>query len=128
MKRFFADANIFLRFLIGDVPSQLEKVKGYFDQARQNQIEIIVSTVVFFEVIYVLRGKYGHLKIDIIESMGNLLSVPFLNFEEEETLKSVLVMWTKENLDLVDCYSKIKAESFEAEILTFDKRISRRAS
>ncbi|KKU91995.1 MAG: Nucleic-acid-binding protein contains PIN domain-like protein [Microgenomates group bacterium GW2011_GWA1_48_10] len=125
MRTYFADANIFLRFLLQDVSDQFLAAKGYFDEAKKGEIELVVTSVIFFEVIYVLRHDYGLPKVEIIRLMGSLLSMPFLKFEEEDSLKATLVMWANKNLDLVDCYLSVKAEEQDAEVLTFDERLSR---
>lgn len=123
MKSYLADVNIFLRFFIGDVPQQQSIAKEYFARARDGEIEIVLTTPVFFEMIYVLRDQYKFKKERIVEVLGQLLSMPFIKMDEEKALKNTLVSWAHKKLDLVDCYLLMKAQGLETSVLTFDKKL-----
>ena len=50
----FIDTNYFLRFLLNDVEHQHTEVKNLFLDASEGKADLITSTIVFFEVYWVL--------------------------------------------------------------------------
>lgn len=122
---YLADANLFLRFLLNDVADQFEEVKKYFQEAKNGSIKIIVPPIVFAEIIYVSESGYGLPREKIVEAVGSLLNMPFLNFEEVEVLRSALVLFAKNKLDFTDCYLQSRCELDRVELLTFDKKLSK---
>lgn len=122
----FIDTNYFLRFLLNDISEQHKIVKDLFLSASEGKVNLMTSTIVFFEIYWVLSSYYEKEKTEIVEVLQNILKLTFIELEEREILLKSLVLFEKKNLDLEDCfnfyYAKFKnADSFK----TFDKRLEK---
>ena len=51
----FVDTNYFLRYLLKDIPEQHEEAKRLFVAAADGKVELMTTSLVFFEVYWVLR-------------------------------------------------------------------------
>ena len=117
----FVDTNYFLRFLLDDNPDQGEIVKRLFRQAAKGEKKLFSSTIVFFEIYWVLSSYYGKRKEELAKTLFDILSMVFIEFDDREILVSSLERFAKENLDLEDCYnlSFAKARAV-SDFATFD--------
>ncbi len=121
MKSYFADANIFLRYFLADIPSQFQKAKEFFQQAKDREIVIILCPLVIFEIYFVLKTGYEFSKEQIVDTLGKIISVPYFKIEESEIFNQTLVLFARENINFVDAYLFIKSKDSGAEVLSFDK-------
>ena len=125
MKSYFIDTNYFLRLLLKDEERQFNEVYLTFQQAVNQEIKIFTSTIVFFEIYWVLSSFYKKDKLKIIEYLKKILKMDFLEIENRPILQEALVLFEKHNLDLEDCYNIAYAKNFEADkFSTFDKKIN----
>lgn len=121
MKKFVADTNIFLRFLLNDIPSQANESERYFKQAMEKEIEILVFSITIFEVIFSLGKYYGKTKKEIIELTKTIVSAPFLKVEDKEVFLEALKRYRNFNMSFVDIFIYCKTEIVNGNILSFDK-------
>lgn len=120
----YLDTNFFLRFILADNPTQLTQVKELFNKTGRHNQKLESSTVVFFEINWVLKSFYQQPKSVIITTLEDILKIETVNFQEKNILNQTLVFYTQLNLDLEDCYHL--AYCFEKEIkqiATFDKKL-----
>lgn len=112
------DANVALRYLLEDNDEQAQLAA----QAIASGAEITVE--VLAECVYVLSGVYGVPRSMIAESLGLLLDD--VECRRRGIAASALGLYSGSRLDFVDCL--LLAENLEngREILTFDKKLSRR--
>ena len=54
----FIDTNYLLRFLLKDIDSQYLEAKKLLLQAARGEKKVITSTIVFFELFWVLKSYY----------------------------------------------------------------------
>ncbi len=121
----FVDTNYFLRFFLKDIEDQYLEAKRLFLEASKGKIKLISSTIVFFEVYWVLVSYYGRGKVDLCRSLKKLLEFTFIVFEERTILEECLEIFEKINLSLEDCYNLVYASNVEVETLaTFDQKLS----
>lgn len=125
----FIDTNYFLHFLLKDINNQHLEAKNLFLSASEGKTKLITSTIVFFEIYWVLSSCYGRNKVEVANVLGKVLSLSFIELEERELLFKSLSLFKKTNLDLEDgynvCYAKSKGiRSFK----TFDKKLDKEFS
>ncbi|MCL4390353.1 MAG: PIN domain-containing protein [Patescibacteria group bacterium] len=125
MKTYFIDTNIFLRFFLKDVPAQFVKAREFFEEAKRGECKIIVCQAVIFEIEFGLRKYYGLDKKDIVQMIGTILNMPYLETEDWQIFQEALVLYANKNWDLVDCFLTVKADQAKAEVLSFDKKIKK---
>lgn len=125
MKKFVADTNIFLRFLLNDIPSQANKSERYFKQATEGKIEILVFPITIFEIVFSLGKYYGKTKNEIIELTKTIVSAPHLKVEDKEVFLEALKKYQNFNMSFVDIFIFCKAEIANGSILSFDKHFEK---
>lgn len=122
---YFIDTNYLLRLLLKDNPKQHAEVYSLFSQAIHDEnIKLITSPLVIFEIEWVLASVYKMQKSSRIRYLKTLLSLDVLYIAEKNLLSSCLSLYEKYPLSMEDCYfiafagnNSIKPEHFG----TFDK-------
>ncbi|MBI5123412.1 PIN domain-containing protein [Candidatus Roizmanbacteria bacterium] len=126
MKSYFIDTNYFLRLLLKDDKKQFDTVYILFQQAVNQEIKIITSIIVFFEIYWVLSSFYKKNKLKIVKYLEKIIKMEFLEIENRQVLQETLILFENHTLDLEDCYNIAYAKGFSAdEFSTFDKKINR---
>lgn len=125
----FVDTNYFLRFLIKDINDQHLEAKNLFLAASEGKAKLITSTIVFFEIYWVLSSYYDRSKAEITDVLEKVLGLSFIELEEREVLFKSLSLFKKNNLDLEDCYN-ISYAKFNGirSFKTFDKKLDKEFS
>lgn len=112
----YADANIFLRFILNDN----EEMADYAENLLNNE-EVFLLHEVISEMVYVLRGVYNTERQEISEKISALLK--YTDTTDKNVILLALQTYAETKLDFVDCilyaYNKIK----NADIATFDKKL-----
>ena len=122
----FVDANYFVRFLLGEDSQQGREVKRVFDLGSSGEEQLIGSTVVFFEVYWVLHSYYELKKEKLKDALTRVLALKFVRFEERDLLEEAVTMLPNTNYDLEDAYHLVWAKKMGVEqIASFDKKLLR---
>lgn len=122
----FIDTNYFLRFLLKDINNQHLEAKNFFLSASEGKVSLITSTIVFFEIYWVLSSYYGKSKTEITDVLKKILSLNFIELEEREVLFNAISLFQKTSLDLEDCYNIYYAKSKGVKSFrTFDKKLTK---
>lgn len=122
----FIDTNYFLRFLLKDIDNQYLEVKNLFISASEGKNELATSTIVFFEIYWVLISYYGKNKTEVSNIMKKILNLNFIELEEREVLFNALSLFQKTSLELEDCYNIYYAKSKEIKSFkTFDRKLTK---
>ena len=125
MKEVLLDSNIFIRFLIQDVPSHFEQAKEIFEDIEAGKAKGFVSLLVINEVIWILENFY-ELKRDIyIPKLLTLLSLRNMKIMEakKDMILTILQEMPKHNFDFTDVYLFEVKE--KRSIVSFDKDFQR---
>lgn len=122
----FVDSNYFLRFLLNDHLKQHQIAKKFFMEAAQGRVQAFTSSIVLFEVYWVLSSFYEKKKADLAPILGKVLDMDFISLTEREILKEAIGIYLNSNLGLEDAYylaysKKCMAKDFK----TFDKKLYR---
>lgn len=121
MKEVLLDSNIFIRFLIADVPPHFKQAKEIFQNIESGQERGLVSLLVVNEVIWILENFY-ELKRDMyIPKFLELLSLGSVRVLEakKDTILSVLEEMPQHSFDFTDVY--LFAVKDGRDIASFDK-------
>ena len=127
MKEVLLDSNIFIRFLIQDVPSHFAQAKEIFQNIEDGKTRGIVSILVINEVIWILENFY-ELKRDVyIPKLVELLSLENMKIFEakKDVILSTIQEMTQHSFDFTDVY--LFAVKGERKIVSFDKDFDRLA-
>lgn len=122
----FVDTNYFLRFLLNDINKQHLQAKQLFLESSAGKVKLFTSTIVFFEIYWVLSSYYGKNKESIVESLQKILDLKFIVLNERQILLNCLARFKKTSFDLEDCYNVAYAKARGARVFkTFDIKLEK---
>ena len=121
MKEILLDSNIFIRFLIQDVPSHFEQSKEIFEDIENEKTKGFVSVLVINEVIWILENFYELKRDTYIPRVLELLSLRNMKILEakKDVVLSIMEEMPKHSFDFTDVY--LFAIKGERKIASFDK-------
>lgn len=123
----FVDTNYFLRYLLQDNEKQYQIARNLFEAAILGKTQLITSTVVFFEIYWVLSTFYKKSKEEFLSILSDILKMNYIKLEERELLNEVLEINKNSNLSLEDCYNLVYSQENKASsFATFDKKLSQK--
>lgn len=122
----FIDTNYFLRFLLNDVVSQHQEVKELFKKGAIGKEKLFTSTIVIFEIFWVLSTFYKNSKQEILRVLRGLLEMSFIELEESLILQKALDIYEKSKLEFEDCYNITYAQNNNmTRFASFDKKLNK---
>lgn len=127
IKTRFLDTNNFVRFIIEDVPSQVEEVERVLRKGASKQLNLVIGTYTITELNLVLKHKYELDKQNRLQALQSILKLP-LNFtdkQDKEVAFLALQYFKKYNLDLEDCLNLAYAKTRDWELFTFDTELKK---
>lgn len=120
----FVDTNYFLRFLLKDIKEQAGNATELFKKGALRKIQLFTSTIVFFEVYWVLSSSYAKEKSQVMPLLLDVLSMDFIRFENGNLLAETLHIFEKSTLSLVDSFNLVYAQANNASsFATFDQKL-----
>jgi predicted nucleic-acid-binding protein len=114
------DANIILRYILDDNAELSPIAKDIIDN---NSFEVPIE--VLCEVIYVLQGVYSTPRDKIREAISEFFSQTDSYIPHADAINKALEYYVSKNLDFVDCILAGYAETEDAQVHTFDKKLNK---
>ena len=116
------DANIIIRYLLGDSPLQTERIKKYILEGKE---KLILTDVTIAEIVWVLSSYYKQPKENICEMLFSLLEVPIFIVNKRLITRAVS-FYREYSVDYIDAYLAAAAlENDSLGVLSFDKSIDK---
>ncbi len=119
------DANIFLRFLLKDIPKQYLEAEKLFRRAKAGEITLIVPQIVVFEIAFALDKFYGFPKKEVIDKLKSLVDMEYFLIQDKQVFQGALKIFAVNNISLVDCFLIYFTDSKQAKLMTFDKKLNK---
>jgi len=120
----FVDTNYFLRFILRDITKQRETARKLFEEASAGKVKITTSTIVIFEIYWVLSSFYGSKKTFIVNTLEKILDLGFLELTERDVIEKALNVYKREKLSLEDSYNIAYSKIHQiTDFATFDKKL-----
>lgn len=127
----FIDTNYFLRFLLEDegaqqdISAQQAEAVKLFKAGARGEAELLTSTIVFFEIFWVLTSFYEKSKTEVITILKSVLEMSFIELEERPVLEKAVKLYQEQNVKLEDCYNLAYAQDRKTtEFATFDQKLA----
>lgn len=123
----FVDATIFLRYLTQD-EQRYKACLALFQQAEQNQVNLLTSETVIAEVVFVLSSPkhYRLSRPQIQVALSRLLLLPGLKVPNRNTHLRALALYAQQPLDFEDCLSIAHMEQMDVQqICSYDQGFDR---
>ena len=122
----FIDTNYFLRLLDDDKSDLHKKATDFFLKASSVSGAYMTSTLVIFEVYWVLKSFYHQDKTHLVSMIGSILKMDFITLDDRLVLLKALARFAQSTLELEDCFHLECAQIAKCTgIATFDIKLSR---
>jgi predicted nucleic acid-binding protein len=120
-RRVHVDANVILRFLLGEPEDQAHASKAIFDRAAQRELTVVIHPVVCAEVIYVLTSPRlaAYPRRQVADVLRGVLALEGVEVTDLHVVLKALRQFEETNLDWVD--SLLLAYSPDIPVYTFDQ-------
>jgi len=125
LKTVIIDTNIFLRFILNDIPKDAEKAEVLFEKAKKKTLKIIVPQIVIFEIHFTLDKYYQFEKEKVVGVLANLVSSEYLDVQDGVTFLSAIVIFRDKNISFVDSFLIALSKKYSAELITYDKKLKK---
>lgn len=94
------DSNILIRYLVGDTPLKMKKIKEMLGSPMR---KFILTDVTVAEIVWVLSSYYKFKKREIVEKILSLFDLSSIE-ANTSLLTSALVNYSENSVDYVDAY------------------------
>ena len=111
------DANILLRWLLGDHKELSPKAEKIVQEAKSSSL--LVTDIIVAEIVYVLRGT-GRDRQQTSEALLLIGRTEAFKYENEELLAEIIRLITTTRLDFADCYLLARSHREKLALETFD--------
>ncbi len=116
------DANVVLRFFLADEVRQFQKAKAFFERVELGEEEILLTEIVFVEVIWVLHRVYEIPRKDISEKISKLIQFKGLKtILEKELFIESLRHYALSSIDIQDIFLAVLSKRKNGTVITFDR-------
>lgn len=120
----FVDTNYFVRVIENDNKNQVDEIEKLFLLGSKGKEELISSSVVFFEIYWLMKSYYGKKKEDLVTILRNVLAMSFIRWENGQILFEAVEMMKRTNYDLEDAYNLAYARGKKTVgLASFDKKL-----
>jgi predicted nucleic-acid-binding protein len=127
MPELLVDANVLLRFLTDEPRDLADRANAVLEAAERSHVDLIVSPLIFAEVVYVLESVYTWQRAAIAHRLLDLVSAGVLLILERETINQSL-RWYRDvaGVDFADAYVAASAATRgHGRVLSFDRHLRR---
>lgn len=115
----FLDTNYLVRFFVNDIKDQALAAKKIIKEPK----EIYISTIVMAEVVFILTNYYKIDKSRICNELLSLIKQP--NIKTQNFISFALQIYSNENFSFYDSLLLSEAIEKNAQLKTFDKKLSK---
>ena len=123
MHECFADANVFLRYLTGDVPEQAAAVERLLRRAEKGSVVLHTSVLVIAEIVWTLESYYELPRPQIRDKVLAMLNTAGLSVENSDLVAQAASLFAELNVDFVDAYNALWMPAHGLDqVVTFDTR------
>jgi predicted nucleic-acid-binding protein len=120
---YFADTNLFLRFLTNDVPAQAEAVARLLRRAAEGKVALQTSAFVLAEIVWTLESYYELPRNQIKDKVWAILNTPGLWVEDADLIGRAILLYMDKNVDFIDAYNACWMQKQRlSQVYTFDKK------
>jgi len=116
------DANVILRLLLADDEVQFLKAKAFLEEVEVGKEEVLLTEMVFAEVVWVLNKVYEVPRNQITEKFSSIINYRGLKtiFDKEMFLEC-LRLYAHSSIDVQDIFLSVLSKARECSVVTFDR-------
>jgi Predicted nucleic acid-binding protein, contains PIN domain len=122
----FLDTNVILRHLLQDHPEHSPKATAFLSRVENNEIQVRISELVIFEVVFTLQRQYKKSKEVIRENLLPLLMMPGILIARKRRWRKIFNLYADLNIPFADAYHTVLMEELKlTKIVSFDRDFDR---
>jgi len=121
---YLIDANVIIRFLVGDHEEHLKLSSRFFEEIERSEREVEVLESVLMEVFFVLTKFYKIAKKEVIGDLKKIIALQGV-VGDKILLIEVLNIMEAKNIDFVDALICAKSKLYGYRKLSFDADVNK---
>jgi predicted nucleic-acid-binding protein len=122
----FIDTNIFIRFLVNDIPQKADACEKIFKNAVAKKETLFITEMVIAEIIWVLESYYELPQPEVQEKVEKIINTPNLICPHKDLILNALTIYGENNIDYIDAYNAlILKDKGIKEVYSYDKHYDR---
>ena len=122
----FIDTNIFIRFLVNDIPQKADACEKIFKNAVAKKETLFTTEMVIAEIIWVLESYYELSQQEVQEKVEKILNTPNLICPHKDLILNALIICGEKNIDYIDAYNALILKNKGiTELYSYDKHYDR---
>jgi predicted nucleic acid-binding protein len=125
VKDYLLDANVLVRFLVQDNPQQSASATALFEKAERREALLHLDGLVVAEVVYVLIGRYGRSRTEIVNVLLALIQNAGIQTVDEDIVINALQRFAAFNVDFPDAWLAARAAKLGRSIASFDRDLDK---
>lgn len=114
------DANVILRFLLGDDAIQSPRAHSLMNRLETAQELAELEDIVLAEAVWVLEKRAHVPRFEIARTLSDLLVFPGIRYRGKRLGLQALTYFGSTNCDIADCLLAARANSRRTKVLSFD--------
>lgn len=120
------DANIIVRYIIGDAPEHASKACSVFTAMVEGEVALECDPVNLAEVFWVLSSFYEVPAREITEELIPIVQHPGFRMSDKRRYLHALMLCSEGLVDFTDaCACATAREKCDGQLLSFDRKLSR---
>ena len=122
----FIDINMFIRFLVNDIPQKADACETIFKNAVAKKETLFTTEMVIAEIIWVLQSYYELSQQEVQEKVEKILNTSNLICPHKDLILNALTIYGEKNIDYIDAYNAlILKDKGIKELYSYDKHYDR---
>ena len=122
----FIDTNIFIRFLVNDIPQKADACEKIFKNAVAKKETLFTTEMVIAEIVWVLESYYELSQQEVQEKVEKILNTPNLICPHKDLILNALTIYGEKNIDYIDAYNALILKNKGiTELYSYDKHYDR---
>jgi predicted nucleic-acid-binding protein len=115
------DANVILRYLLGDHPAVSPQAAAFFEQVRRGEAAVFIPEGVLVECVYVLIKFYAVPRPEVAEKLSQVIRYRGVINPNREILLEALALFARRSVDIVDAIVFVTAQHHGWTTFSFDR-------
>lgn len=119
----YLDTNVFIRFLTNDDAAQSPRAYMLFKEVESGTRTVTTADLVIAEIVHILSSGrlYNRPRQEIRDKLRGVLSLKGLKLKNKGALNQALGLYATTNIDFVDAYLAVSAQTRNVAVISFDK-------
>ena len=120
------DTNVLIRYLTQDDPKQSRAATAWIEKSTGKGQRCYINAIVLCELVWVLKGAYGHDKADIVMVLEKMLSTVEFSIEDRDSARHALDDYKRGSGDFADYFIGWRNRKARCdETVTFDRGLKK---